>query len=116
VFKRAFQTRTLERDISTDQSRQKRLLAALKLEISACQTENEGLSLRMKTARSESVLLLHALESQPNPSLEKRLREQETSLMICERRLQHLEKQAAFLNQMKNILEASFPIPSPDEA
>ena len=110
MFNRVFKSRALERDVTSDQARQKRLIAAVELEISACKTETDGLSRRMKSAQTESMLLLHALESRSDPALSKRLTDQEANLMKCEKRLEQLSKQADFFEQLKSTLQADFPI------
>lgn len=108
MFNRVFKSRASERDVTTDQHRQKRLLVAIELEILSCQSEKDGLGRRYKAAQDESMLLLHALESRSDAALDKRLLDQEANLMKCERRLEQLAKQAAFLQDVKSALIEGF--------
>jgi len=103
----SFRIRSPERDQATDQSRFDELLQSIHKAISAVERESNGLRARAEGARASASFALEALDDDhDNVVIDERIRALTDTLLRCEQRLEQLDRQARFLDQLfKDVLD-----------
>jgi len=97
----SFRIRSPERDETTDEFRFEAILRAIRKEIAGVEKESAGLRARCEAARCSASFAFEALDYENSVEMETRIRSLSETLLQGERRLEELERQSRFLNQLE---------------
>jgi len=103
--------RSRERDAQTDAERAAALKASVDAAIASARREADGLSHRVDQARQRAAFIdpgYQVEEAGLEPADERTMREMETTLVTCERRIAALEAQIARLDALGRSVDAIF--------
>lgn len=98
----SFRIRSPLRDETTDEMRFDDVLRSIRRAIGDVEKETAGLRARAEAARCSAAFAMEALDQDENDTaMDERIRSLTSILLQCEERLEQLERQSRFLNQLE---------------